>query len=135
MPSSVVTLRIPETSRQWLEREARAAGNTVSSTAARLLEEGIRHKQFPEIDFHETETGSLPFVAGTRVAVWLAHAVARDYGFDPEKLAQHFQWPRLRAEAVLGYAKTYAEEMAVQEADHQALFETLERRSAGRLSA
>ncbi len=88
MASESVSVRIHSDTKSWLERFSLSRGS-VSSTAARLIEEARRRETFRFIDFQDTSFGRLAYVQGSRIAVYFAWLTAKDYKFDAENLAKH----------------------------------------------
>lgn len=126
MASESVSVRIQSDTKHWLERFSLSRGS-VSSAAARLIEEARRRETFRFIDFQDTSFGRLAYVQGTRIAVYFAWLTAQDHKFDAEKLAQHFQWSLAKAESVLAYSERFSAEIQQDAAHHAELdeFESL----------
>ncbi len=132
MASETVSIRVPSEIRRWLERFSRSRGS-ISSSAARLLEEAKRREQFRFVDYRDTPLGRLAYVQGSRVPVYLAAMAAKDHGNNPEKLAAHYDWSLAKAESVLAYAEAFDTEIDQNIEDHQDLsdFDTLKRTLPG----
>lgn len=124
MASESVSVRIQSETKHWLERFSLRRGS-ISSAAARLIEEARRRETFRFIDFQDTSFGRLAYVQGSRVAVYFAWLTARDYKFDAEQLAEHFKWTIAKAESVLAYAEKFSAEIE-QDAKHHAELDQFE---------
>jgi uncharacterized protein (DUF433 family) len=107
----VMTLRLPEEVGQGLVRLAARFGHKPAQIGARLVEEGLRHRDFPLIELRETAAGRLAYVKGTRFTVqWVAQAIQD--GLSPERFARDFELSEAQVRAALAYAQAYAEEIA-----------------------
>src|ERR1700761_2086464 len=94
--TAVMTLRLPKGVKRGVERLAARFGHKPAHLGARLIEEGLRRRDFPQIDLRETAAGRVAYVAGTRLAVhWIAGMVpkkmnvetfCREYGLAPERV-------------------------------------------------
>ena len=122
MASESVSVRIHSDTKSWLERFSLSRGS-VSSTAARLIEEARRRETFRFIDFQDTSFGRLAYVQGSRIAVYFAWLTAKDYKFDAENLAKHFKWTLAKAESVLAYAERFSAEIEKDSEHHAELDE------------
>ncbi len=124
MATTSVSVRIQSETKHWLERFSLRRGS-VSSAAARLIEEARRRETFRFIDFQDTSFGRLAYVQGSRIAVYFAWLTAKDYKLDAEKLAEHYRWSIAKAESVLAYAEKFSSEIE-QEAKHHAELDDFE---------
>ena len=122
MASESISVRIQSETKHWLERFSLRRGS-VSSAAARLIEEAKRRETFRFIDFQDTSFGRLAYVQGSRIAVYFAWLTAKDYKFDAEKLAKHFTWTLAKAESVLAYSEKFGSEISQDAAHHAELDE------------
>jgi uncharacterized protein (DUF433 family) len=111
MASRVVSLRLKEEDAAKLDRLARQQQRTPSATAAILLTEKLKEEEFPGIEFRQTAAGRQAYVRGTRVQVWMTLMIARDYGMDVKKTAEHLSWPESKVETALAYARAFPEEI------------------------
>ena len=124
--SQVVSLRLQENQMERLRRLARRLGRTPSETSALLVEEALREAEFGFITFRNSPLGRQAYVQGHNLAVWEVVLVARSYGLDATKTAQHLNWPVHLAQAALNYAAAFPQEIENALADNEALdFETL----------
>ena len=122
MASETLSVRIPPETKHWLERFSLSRGS-LSSAAARLIEEARRRETFRFVDFRDTPFGRIAYVQGSRVAVYFAWLTARDYGFESERLAGHFGWTPAKVESVLAYAERFRDEIETEAARHEELDE------------
>jgi uncharacterized protein (DUF433 family) len=125
--TSVMTLRLPREVAQGVERLARRFGHRPAQLGARLVEEGLRRRDYPHIDLRETAAGRVAYVAGTRFAVyWVAQSM-RD-GMTAEKFARQYELPLERIQAALAYAAAFRQEIEDDVAQAEANQKWLESR-------
>ena len=108
--TAVMTLRMPKGVKRGVERLAARFGHKPAQLGVRLIEEGLRRRDFPHIELRETTAGRVAYLAGTRFAVhWVAGQVpakislaafAREYDLTPD-----------RVRAAVAYAETFPEEI------------------------
>lgn len=79
-----------------------------------MLEESLRRAEFAFIDFRDSPIGRQAYVMGTRLAVWQVVAIVRALGGDPQKAADHLEWPLLKVQAALQYAEAFPEEASLE---------------------
>jgi len=104
-------MRMEESQEERLEKMARRLGRSPSETSALLVEEGLRRSEFAFMDFRDTPLGRQAFIQGTRLSVWMVVKIARFYGNDVTKTAEHLARPALQIQAALNYAKAFPEEI------------------------
>ena len=119
--SKVVGIRLAERRFADLQRVARATGRTPSDVAARLVEEGLRQREFPGLEFRDTPLGRQPFLAGTRVSVWHVALIAPEYSNIAEDIAASLGLPPSAIATALTYAAAYPEEIVAAIEDSDAL--------------
>lgn len=108
--TTVMTLRVAPEVRRGLERLAARSGHKPAQIGARLVEEGLRRREFPEIDLRETAAGRVAYLRGTRLAVhWLVQRVRS--GMRIEEVAQGLDLSPAQINAALAYARAYAREI------------------------
>src|SRR2546427_11725660 len=74
--TSIMTLRLPAGVRRGVERLAAKLGHKPAQTGARLIEEGLRRRDFPQVDLRDTAAGRVAYLRGTRLAVyWVVQLV------------------------------------------------------------
>lgn len=112
MGTVAVTTRLAD----WLEREVRAFwedhGEAPSVGFRRVVEEWRVSQHFPAIEFRDGVSGR---GAGLRGGpdVWEVSMVARDYGDDPDAVAERFggRTSREALQQVFGYAERFPDEI------------------------
>jgi len=116
--TSVMTLRLPTEVRRGVERLAARSGHKPAQIGARLIDEGLRRREFPLIEIRETAAGRVAYVKGTRLAVyWVAQQIHR--GMSPNQMARELELSLAQVNAALGYARVYTREIEldIEEAD------------------
>jgi uncharacterized protein (DUF433 family) len=119
--SKVVGIRLAEQRFAELQRAARAVGRTPSELAGRLVEEGLRQRAFPGIDFRDTPIGRQAFLAGTRLGVWHIALIAPEYGGRADDIGAGLGVAPSAVAAALAYAGTYPDEITAAIEDSAAL--------------
>jgi uncharacterized protein (DUF433 family) len=115
----VMTLRLTSEVAQGVERLARRFGHRPAQLGARLVEEGLRRRDYPQIDLRETAAGRVAYVAGTRFAVyWVAQSMRN--GMTAEEFARQHELPLERIQAALAYAAAYRDEIEDDDAHAEA---------------
>src|SRR5438270_3161661 len=106
MKTVVMTLRLPSNVARGIERLANRFGHRPAQIGARLVEEGLRRRDFPQIDLRETAAGRVAYMAGTRFAVyWVAEAIRG--GKTIEAFAREHGLPLDRVRAAVTYAQAF----------------------------
>jgi len=119
MPSTVVSLRVSDEQAERLQRKARKLGRSASETGAILLDESLRRDEFAFIDFRDSPVGRQAYIQGSRLAVWQVVSIVRDYDGDVRKAAGHLEWPAVKTQAALNYAKAFPDEIENAIRDNQ----------------
>ena len=117
--SRVVSLRLKDDQMERLQRAARGLGRSPSQAAALLLEESLRQRDYPFIQFRDSGAGRQAYLQGTRIAVWHLASIAQEYDGDASKVAAHLEIPEVQVKAVLAYASAYADEVEAAIADNE----------------
>jgi uncharacterized protein (DUF433 family) len=120
MPSAVVSLRVSDEQAERLQRKARQIGRTPSETGAILLDESLRRDEFAFIDFRDSAVGRQAYIQGSRLAVWQVVSLVRSYAGDVNKACGHLEWPAVKVQAALSYAKAFSDEIETALRDAQA---------------
>jgi len=108
--TSVMTLRLAPEVARGVKLLARRFGHRPAQVGARLVEEGLRRRDFPQVELRDTVAGRVGYLAGTRLAVyWVARAVRG--GLTPEKFAREYEIPVDRVRGALAYAAAFPEEI------------------------
>lgn len=118
--SQVLSMRLQEGQMERLRRVARRMGRTLGETGALLVEEALRRAEFGHIEFRDSPVGRQAYVQGSSLAVWEVVRLARDYGMDAARTAEHLEWPEFRVQAALNYAAAYPEEIEAAIEDNAA---------------
>ncbi len=132
--SQTITMRLPETTAEWLKTTARQSGRSVSEWGANLFEEARRISQFAEIEFR-TFSGQREVCLTGGLRLWKIIFSAQSYDMDAEKTAAHFGLPAWRIQAAFHYYEAFPEEIndaiaSIRSQDFQTLkrkFPALER--------
>jgi hypothetical protein len=90
------------------------------AAAATLIEEGLRMREFPGIQFWDTDSGRQPYIAGFRMPLWHVAMVAREFGDDLPGIVEHLSIPRAAVEKALRYICAYSDEIDASIADIEA---------------
>src|SRR5437867_12413743 len=108
--TSIMTLRVPVGVRRALERLAAQLGYKPAHLGARLVEEGLRRRHFPQIDLRDTAAGRVAYLKRTRLAVyWIVLQVRR--GMTAERVTREFEVSSLQVNAALAYAQAFPAEI------------------------
>lgn len=106
----VMTLRLPVEVARKVERLAGRFGHKPAQLGARLVEEGLRRRDHPQIDLRDTAAGRVAYIGGSRFAVyWVVRAIHG--GLTAEKFARQHELPVERVLAALAYAKAFPDEI------------------------
>ena len=109
--SKVVSMRLKDGQVERLQRVARRLGRSQSETAALVLEEALRQREFAFIEFRDSPAGRQAYLQGTRLAVWHVLWLYQQFGRDVERVAEQYELPPVQLAAALRYAEAYAEEI------------------------
>jgi len=130
MKTRPTTLRIPEQTREAIERAARRTGRDFSGVANEMLAESVKMRRVPGILFAESARGRVAHIAGTGLAVFELAKAYREIDRDWDRLRAAYHWLSERQLlAALAFAEAYPEEIERQLAeDAEATFEEIWRR-------
>jgi hypothetical protein len=114
--SQVVTLRLPDRTAEALRRIAQREKRSLNEVGARIVEEWLRQERFAHIEFR-TFQGERHACIKDRLQVWQVILVARGYGMDAARTAEHLCLTQPQVQAAINYYETYPEEIeqALQE--------------------
>ena len=108
--TSIMTLRLPLEVHRGVERLAARLGHKPAQIGARLIEEGLRRRDFPQVDLRETASGRVAYLSGTRLSVsWVVQQIRGSISV--ERFAREHEIPPARVRAALAYAKAFPEEI------------------------
>ena len=127
--SQTVSLRLPDELVTRIDRFARMLGNgtTRSKASMILIDEALREVEFDGIEFRNTSIGRQPYLKQTGMAVWEFITVARRFGLDAERTAEHLRYPIEIMKAGLNYYEVYNEEIDQALAENEISEERLKR--------
>ena len=108
--TSILTLRLPQEVRLGVERLAAQTGHKPAQIGARLIEEGLRRRDFPQIELRDTAAGRVAYLKGTRLAVYWIVLRVRD-GVTTERIAEELEVSPVQLNAALAYAQAFASEI------------------------
>lgn len=106
-----MTLRLPRELGLGVERYAARTGHKPAHVGALAVDEFMRRRNFPLIDFRDTAAGRVAYVKGTRLAVyWLAETIKRMKGGLRQACGTWNLAPE-KIRAALHYAEAYPQEI------------------------
>ncbi len=106
-----ITLELDERQIERLERAAKQLGRSAEETVGLMLEEALRAREFPLIEFRDTVVGRQPYLKGTRLKVWMIEVILQDLNYDLDKAVDYFEVPIEGIAEAKRYADTYREEV------------------------
>ena len=108
--TAVMTLRMPRGVKRGVERLAARFGHKPAQLGVRLIEEGLRRRDFPHVELRETASGRVAYLTGTRLAVhWVAEMVPGKMSV--ASFAREYDLTADRVGAALAYAHAFSDEM------------------------
>jgi hypothetical protein len=107
-----IDIEMPDEQAARLDRFAMSVHKSPREATAQLIEEGLRHAEFPAVEFRDSDSGRQAYVVGSSLAVWEVAMINESYGHSAEQTAAHLRWPQTRVEPVLAYARLYQQEIA-----------------------
>jgi hypothetical protein len=123
--SSRISIELGKDRLARLRQVARTSGQTPEDTAATLIEEGLRQREFPGIHFRDTGAGRRAFVPGLRVPIYFLALLAREVDNDIATIAEHYAINERDVTVSLDYIRAYADEIERDIAEHEAAEERL----------
>jgi hypothetical protein len=69
-------------------------------------------KLLPFIDIRSSVVGEQAYVRGSSLAVWEIVLLTESYDGDLAAVAKHLEWPLVKVEAAVRYAREFPEEIA-----------------------
>jgi len=128
--TSIMTLRVPVGVRRSLERLASQLGYKPAHLGARLVEEGLRRRNFPQIDLRDTAAGRVAYLKGTRLPVyWIVERVRK--GAIAETIARDSDLSAGQVNAALAYAEAFPSEIELDLEEAQSNRRWLELQESG----
>lgn len=95
----------------------KSRGEATAQLIPKSIDVGLRHAEFPAVEFRDSSVGREAYVVGSRLAVWEVLMIAEGYELDVHKTAQHLQLDRDYISQALRYASTFESEIRC-ELDH-----------------
>ena len=93
------------------------AGESPTDVAIGILEEGIRTRKHPLIDFRWSPTGRKPFVRGTGFSVWEIFFIWNDFGKNVAEVCKNYPYiTATQVQAAIEYAHSYFHELPAGDA-------------------
>lgn len=132
--STLISMRLPDDQTARLEHLARQSGRTVGEVVAQFLDEELRTRTHPYVEFRDFIAGRQAHISGTSFAVWEVVLVACAYpeGERVEQTTRHLRWPVPRVQAALRYAEVFPQEIEAALQDNASYdFARLERELPG----
>ncbi len=116
--SQPVTVRLLDPTADELRLIASREHRSVSEIGARFIDEGLRQLRFLYIEFRSFNGERHACIKGA-LQVWQLIMVAKDYGMDIEKVAEHLELKREQVQSGFLYYDKYPEEIdqALEEND------------------
>jgi hypothetical protein len=105
-----IDIEMPDEQAARLDRFAMSVHKSPREATAQLIEEGLRHAEFPAVEFRDSDSGRQAYVVGSSLAVWEVAMISESYGHSANQTAAHLRWPLTRVEPVLAYARMYQQE-------------------------
>lgn len=122
-----MSLRLRDDQRERLQRVARQLGRSPSETAALLIEEALRQREFAFVEFRDSRAGRQAYLKGTRLAIWQVASLARSSDEDPARIAARLEIPIQQIAAALAYSRAYPAEIEAAIDDNAHTAANLER--------
>lgn len=124
--STTVSLELSDEQIARLEREAQRLGKSPSDVAARWVEETLREREYPYIEFRDTGMGREAFLKGTRLQIWhLRWQTSFDDDDIPRIAAEFHVTPEAVAEA-FAYGRRFADEIEASLAENRHIADNIE---------
>jgi uncharacterized protein (DUF433 family) len=124
--STTVSVQLTNEQMVRLEQEAQRLGKTPEDAIARLVEESLRERDFPYIEFRDAGVGREAFLKGTRLQVWHLRWHTNFDDEDIPRLAAEFSvTPEAIADA-FAYGRRYADEIEASLAENRHIADNIE---------
>lgn len=123
--SKVIKFRLGDERLERLHRVARAMNRAPGEAAATLVEEGLRLREFPGIEFRDTAIGRQAYIRGTRLPIWQIALIAADYDDDVSAIAAHLSLTNSEVALAVAYTRVYRNEIDAAIADNEAAADRL----------
>ena len=87
-----IDIEMPDEQAAHLDRFAMSVHKSPREATAQLIEEGLRHAEFPAVEFRDSDSGRQAYVVGSSLAVWEVAMIDESYGHSAEQTAAHLRW-------------------------------------------
>jgi hypothetical protein len=93
-------IEMPDEQAARLDRFAMSVHKSPREATAQLIEEGLRHAEFPAVEFRDSDSGRQAYVVGASLAVWEVAMIYESHGHSAEQTPAHLRWPLSRVAAL-----------------------------------
>lgn len=121
-----ISFQISDERLEQLRETAREMDRSLEDSAAALVEEGLRQREFPGIEFRSTALGRQAYLSSLRLALWQITLAARDIA-EPLAIARHLSITADEVELALTYARRFPDEIAAAIAANETAGDVLAR--------
>jgi uncharacterized protein (DUF433 family) len=122
--SQVITLRLPDSAADALRQMAQREKRSINEIGARIVEEWLRQDRFAHIEFRTFQGERQACIKG-RLQIWQVIMVAKGYGMDVEKTAEHLCLTSEQVRSAFHYYAAYPEEIEQALRENDVGFERL----------
>ena len=120
--SEKLTIKLTDKQAEGLREAARSLRVRPSELAETYVEENLRMRRFPLIDFRDSVEGQLAYVWGTGLKVWMTvWTLRRGYNNDVQAMADALECRPGEIAAAVEYAEAYPEEIEPLIADQESM--------------
>ena len=106
-----IQIELPDEQAARLDRFATGLRKSRGEATAQLIEEGLRHAEFPAIEFRDSAASRQAYLVGSGLAVWELLMVAEAYGLEVDATAHHLRLDRDRVLQALRYTSAFEAEV------------------------
>lgn len=106
-----IHLELREDQAERLDRFALGVRKSLEEATAQLLEEALRHAEYPSIEFRDSAVGRQAFLVGSGLSVWEVLMIADGYGSNPADTANHLKLAPEQVAEALRYASVFQSEV------------------------
>src|ERR1700733_10661216 len=103
----IIDIEMPDDQAARLDRFATSVHKSPREATAQLIEEGLRHAEFPAVEFRDSDSGRQAYVVGSSLGAWEVAMINESYGHSAEQTSAHLRWALSRVEVILAYARRY----------------------------
>ena len=124
--STTVSVQLTNEQMARLQQEAQRLGKTPEDAIARLVEESLREREFPGIEYRDVGDGREAFLKGTRLQVWHLRWYTDFNDDDIPKMASEFNVPPEIVADAFAYGQRYADEIEASLAENRHIADNIE---------